>query len=178
MLLSLTILVQPPNSACFPQQSLSNTECPVSMWRRKCKVKSIPRSYEEYRSKISHRDLYGFFFCGTNGSFSKPESREQNLYFNLGTRWKVAFWTSCGMKKLSKKQTVWWFWMAFLPCLALCFPCVCKSWTGVIRRIPIFVEEGRWAERLFMLLLSSPLWSTSSFGVILILPTWHISFLS
>lgn len=121
MLLSLTILVQPPNSACFPQQSLSNTECPVSMRRRKCKVKSIPRSYEEYRSKISHRDLYGFFFCGTNGSFTKPESREQNLYFNLGTRWKVAFWTSCGMTKLENKLYGDFGWLSYHVWLCVLF---------------------------------------------------------
>lgn len=63
----------------------------------KWKGKSVPwRSYEKYQAK-KVTEIY--VPRGTNGSFTKPESKAQDFYFCLGTRQKIALCASCGMTK-------------------------------------------------------------------------------
>lgn len=95
-----------------PCALLSNTKCQVNTQRTKCKGKGIPGSYEkeEYTAKkvretsVSH---------GTKGSFAKLSSGTRLL---LLLRHQTE---NCSLCKLwndkIRKQTAWWFWMAFLP---------------------------------------------------------------
>lgn len=103
--------VHPLNFVYSPQEPPSNTKCQVNTQRTKCKGKGIPRSYgkEEYTAKKIRKMSTSH---NTKGSFTQLSS---------GTRLPLLFshqTENCSLCKLwndkIRKQTVWWFWMAFL----------------------------------------------------------------
>lgn len=123
--------------------------------RTKCKGKSILRSYKEEEEYITKRVTEMCMPCGTKGSFTKPESRTQDFYFCLDTRQKIALCASCGMTKLENKLHGGFGWHSYHGRLCVSFAFV-KAKSVLIRRITIiFFEEDRWAERLFILLLTT-----------------------
>lgn len=76
--------------------------------------------------------------------------RTQDFYFCLHTRQKIALCESCGMTKLENKLYGGFGWHSCLSRLCISFAFV-KAKLVLIRRIIIFVEDDRWAERLFIL---------------------------
>lgn len=102
--------VHPLNSVCSPQEPLSHTKCQVNTQRTKCKGKGIPWCYEKEYTAKKVRKM--FTSHNNKGWFTKLSS---------GTRLLLLFrhqTENCSLCKLwndkIRKQTVWWFWMAFL----------------------------------------------------------------
>lgn len=152
MALTLAILEHPPSSASCPQEPLREIKYQMNTQSSKWKGKSVlRRSYEKYQTK---RVTEIYMPHGTNGSFTKPESKAQDFYFCLGTRQKITLCASCGMTKQENKPCGGFGWLSCHVRLCVFSACVKAALLLIRRRILIPVEEDKWAERLFILLLT------------------------
>lgn len=99
--------MHPLNFVCSPQEPFSNTKCQVNTQG----TKGIPWNYEKEENIVKKvREMSRSH--NTKGSFTQLSS---------GTRLLLLFrhqTENCSLCKLwndkIRKQTVWWFWMAFL----------------------------------------------------------------